>query len=108
MILILLLWALHAPKATAMDNVVVLKARYQLVPGTDPGYAQGAIERNDLRHRPLPGLVWLILVEGPADLATWQSKLNAAGDPKHGTFLVECPTAEEESAVRSGTIDFQQ
>ncbi len=108
MILILLLWALHAPKATAMTDDVLLKARYQLVPGTDPGYAQGAIERNDLRHRPMPGLQWLILVEGPADPATWQSRLNAAVDPKHGEFLVECPTAEEEAAVRAGTISFQQ
>ena len=108
MILILLLWALHAPKATAMDNDVLLRASYLPVPGTDPGYAQGAIERNDLRHRPMPGLQWLILVEGPADPATWQSRLNAAVDPKHGAFVVECPTEEEESAVRDGTIALQQ
>jgi hypothetical protein len=108
MITILLVLALHAPEATAMHDDVLLKARYAAVEGTDPEYGQGAIERNELRHRPLPHLTWLILVDGPADLAEWQAKLNAAVDPKHGTFTVECATVEEEKAVREGKITMQR
>jgi len=105
---ILLLLALHAPKATAMSDDVLLKARYIAVEGTDPEYGQGAIERNELRHHPMPNLQWLILVEAPGDPATWQAKLNAAVDPKHGSFVVERPSAEEQDLVRSGKIKFQR
>jgi len=108
MITILLLLALHAPEAKVMHDDVLLKARYTSVEGTDPEYAQGAIERNELRHRPLPHLEWLILVDGPAGPAEWQAKLNAAVDPKHGSFTVECATAEEERAVREGRITMQR
>jgi len=107
MITILLLLALHAPEATAMHDDVLLKARYTAVEGTDPEYGQGAIERNDLRHRPLPHLAWLILVEGPADPAEWQARLNDTVDPKHGSFTVESATPEEEKAVREGRIVMQ-
>ena len=48
MITILLLLALHAPEDS------VLKARYIAVEGTDVEYGQGAIERNELLHHPLP------------------------------------------------------
>ena len=103
MITILLLLALHAPEATSMN---VLKASYIAVEGTDPEYGQGAIERNELRHHPLPHLRWLILADDtPASL---QSKLNAAVDPKHGSFVVECASEEEEAAVRSGRITMQR
>jgi hypothetical protein len=102
MITILLVLALHAPED------FVLKVRYTAVPGTDPSYAQGAIERHELRHRPLPNLEWLILVEGPADLAEWQAKLNATVDPKHGSFTVECASADEEKGVREGRITMQK
>jgi hypothetical protein len=108
MITILLLLALHAPEVNAMHDDVLLKARYSAVEGTDPSYGQGAIERNELRHRPLPHLEWLILVDGPADLGEWQAKLNATVDPKHGSFTVECATAEEERAVREGKITMQK
>lgn len=108
MITILLLLALHAPKATAMHDDVLLKARYLAVEGTDPEYGQGAIERNELRHHPLPHLQWLILVEAPGDVADWRAKLNAAVDPKHGSFVVECASEEEEKAVREGKITMQR
>jgi hypothetical protein len=108
MITILLVLALHAPKAAAMNNDVLLKARYTAVEGTDPEYGQGAIERNELRHHPLPRLEWLILVEAPGDPATWQAKLNAAVDPKHGSFVVERASSEEEEMVRSGKITMQR
>ena len=108
MITILLLLALRAPEATAMHEDVLLKARYIAVEGTDPEYAQGAIERNELRHHPMPHFEWLILVEAPADAAEWRAKLNDAVDPKHGSFVVECASAaEEERAVRSGKITMQ-
>ncbi len=108
MITILLLLALHAPEATAMHDDVLLKARYTAVKGTDIEYGQGAIERNDLRHRPLPHLEWLILVKGPADPAEWQARLNDTIDPKHGSFTVECASVEEEKAVREGKIVMQK
>jgi hypothetical protein len=100
MITILLLLALHAPEDS------VLKARYIAVEGTDAEYAQGAIERNELLHHPLPHLEWLILAGvTPAEL---QSKLNAAVDSKHGSFVVDCASEEEEKAVRSGKITMQR
>ena len=100
MITILLLLALHAPEDS------VLKARYIAVEGTDVEYAQGAIERNELLHHPLPHLQWLIVADvTPAEL---QSKLNAAVDPRHGSFVVECASEEEEQAVRSGKIAMQR
>jgi hypothetical protein len=102
MITILLVLALHAPED------VVLKVRYAAVEGTDPSYGQGAIERNDLRHRPLPNLEWLILVETTADPAEWQARLNDTVNPKHGSFTVECASAEEERAVREGRITMQK
>jgi hypothetical protein len=100
MITILLLLALHAPEDT------VLKARYIAVEGTDPEYGQGAIERNELLHHPLPNLHWLIIADGSAE--ELQAKLNAAVDPKHGSFVVECASAEEEEEVRSGKITLQR
>jgi hypothetical protein len=100
MITILLLLALHAPED------FVLKARYTAVEGTDVEYGQGAIERNELLHHSLPHLQWLIVADvTPAEL---QSKLNAAVDPKHGSFVVECASEEEEAAVRSGKITMQR
>lgn len=86
---------------------IVLKARYTSVPGSDPEYGQGAIERNDLAHREISHFVWLFATEDgtPED---WQAKLNAAVDPKHGSFAVECATAEEEQGVRDGTIPLQR
>jgi hypothetical protein len=108
MITILLLLALHAPEVTAVHDDVLLKARYTAVEGTDPEYGQGAIERNELRHHPLPHLEWLILVDAPGDAADWQAKLNASVNPKYGSFVVECATAEEERAVREGKIVLQR
>ena len=102
MITILLVLALHAPEA------ILFKVHYTAVPGTDPSYAQGAIERHELRHRPLPNLEWLILVESPADPAEWQARLNDTVNPKHGRFTVECASAEEERAVREGRITMQK
>ena len=92
----------------ALNDSVILKARYTPVPGTDIEYAQGAIERCDVRHREIARLVWLIAVDPPGDAAEWQAKLNANVDPKHGRFLVECATNEEVEAVRSGTIVLQR
>ena len=100
MITILLLLALHAPEDT------VLKARYIAVERTDPEYGQGAIERNELLHHPLPNLRWLILADGSAE--DLQAKLNDAVDPKHGSFVVECASEDEEEAVRSGKITMQR
>jgi hypothetical protein len=88
--------------------LMLLKARYTPVAGTDPEYGQGAIERNDLAHREIEPFVWLIQVEEPADPVTWRSNLNAAVGPEHGSFSVACATAEEESAVASGAITLQR
>ena len=90
-----------------MAMAVLLKAHYTQVPGTDPEYGQGAIERNDLAHREIEHFVWLIETEdGSPD--EWEKKLNASVDPKHGSFSVECATADEEERVRNGTITLQR
>jgi len=100
MLTILLLLALHAPEDS------VLKARYIAVKGTDPEYGQGAIERIELLHHPLPHLCWLIVADAsPEEL---QTKLNDAVDPKHGSFVVTCASAEEDAAVRSGKVTMQR
>ncbi|MEA2165715.1 MAG: hypothetical protein QOK37_3842 [Thermoanaerobaculia bacterium] len=105
MITILLLLALHAPKATAMT---LFKAHYIAVEGTDPEYGQGAIERNEMRHHPLPQLRWLILTDEPTTAPELQARLNAAVDPKNGSFVIDAPSADEEEQVRSGKIEFQR
>src|SRR5436190_1521992 len=92
----------------AMNDSVILKARYTQVPGTDAEYGQGAIERCELRHREIERFVWLIAVDPPGDAAEWQRKLNANVSPKHGSFAVECATAEEVEAVRSRKIALQR
>ena len=86
---------------------VLLKARYTQVPNTDPEYAQGAIERNDLAHREIEHFVWIIQTdEGSPE--EWEAKLNASVDATHGSFTVECATAEEEQGVHDGTITLQR
>lgn len=90
------------------NNDVVLKARYVPVAGTDIEYGQGAIERNELAHRPVGKLEWLFVVAAPADPAEWQAKLNAAVDPGHGSFVVDCASPREEDDVRSGRITMQR
>jgi hypothetical protein len=92
----------------AMHETMLLKARYTPVPGTDAEYGQGAVERCGVRHREVERFVWLIAVDPPADPAEWRAKLNANVDPRHGAFAVERPAAEEEEAVRSGTIPLQR
>ena len=93
--------------AASQDHRVLLKAHYTQVTGSDPEYAQGAIERNDLPHREISRFVWLIQVPGPDDPSEWQRRLNAAVDPKHGSFSVERASAEEQRRVKSGEITLQ-
>jgi hypothetical protein len=99
-------------EAQAMANEpdeVLLKARYTAAKGSDPEYGQGAIERNDLRHREIERSVWLFLVDAPGDPAEWQKKLNASVDgPQHGSFTVAPASAEEAEQVRSGKITLQR
>ena len=92
-------------KATIILLLLLLKARYTPAAGSDPEYGQGAIERNDLRHREVQENVWLIAVED-GDAAEWQRRLNETA--KHGRFTVECATAEEEQALRDGLITLQR
>ena len=92
----------------AMNDSVLLKARYTAVPGTDPEYAQGAIERCEVRHREIAHFVWLFAAEPAGEPGDWQKKLNENVDPKHGRFSVERATPEEEEAVRSGKIVLQR
>ena len=86
---------------------VLLKAHYTQVAGTDPEYAQGAIERNELAHREIEHFVWIFEAEEGTP-EEWESRLNATVDPRHGSFAVECATAEEEERVRNGTIALQR
>jgi hypothetical protein len=104
----LVLLSLVAYEARAMTAGALLEARYSQVPDTDVEYAQGAIEKNDLAHREIRPLIWLIRVEDPRDPATWQQRLNAVLDPKHGAFTVQPATPEEEKLVDNGTITLQR
>jgi hypothetical protein len=95
--------------STLLLMSVLLKAHYTPVAGTDPEYGQGAIERNDLRHREIAHFVWLFEAEDDdGDTAAWERRLNAAVDPKHGSFTVECATPDEDDGVRSGRITLQR
>jgi len=87
---------------------VLLKARYNAVKDSDPEYGQGAIERNDLRHREIEHFVWLVLVDAPGDPVEWQKKLNASVDGPHGSFAVARASPDEEEQVRSGKITLQR
>jgi hypothetical protein len=88
--------------------MVLLRAMYTPVKGSDPEYGQGAIERCELAHREIARNVWLIEVADPGDDAEWQRKLNAAVDAKHGSFVVHHATAEERRKVASGEITLQK
>ena len=88
--------------------IILLKAHYTPVKGTDPEYAQGAIERNELPHREISRFVWLIGVPEPGDPSDWQQKLNATVDAKHGVFRVTPASEEEKRKVESGEITLQK
>jgi hypothetical protein len=90
------------------NDTVLLKAHYTQVEGSDPEYAQGAIEKNDLPHREIERFVWLIRVPAPGDPADWEQRLNASVDRKHGTFRVTSASPEEQRKVESGEITLQQ
>jgi len=86
----------------------LLKALYIPLPDTDPEYGQGAIERNERARREIAPFVWLIAVPPPDDAAEWQCRLNAAVDPKHGSFRVMEATADEKKKVESGELGLQR
>jgi len=88
--------------------IILLKAHYTPIKGSDPEYGQGAIERNELPHREIARFVWLIGVPEPGDLREWQQKLNDAVDPKHGSFRVSAASEEEKRKVESGEITLQK
>jgi hypothetical protein len=93
--------------ATAPSGAL-LKARYRQVEGTDPSYGQGAIEKNDLAHREIEPMIWLILVDEPGDPATWQNRLAEVTSSKNGSWSVERASPEEVEAVRTGKIALQK
>lgn len=92
----------------AAPSGVLLKAHYRQVPGTDPEYAQGAVEKNDLAHREIVPMVWLILVDEPGDPDDWRNRLQSVTDSKHGSWSVERASAEDVEGVRSGRITLQK
>src|SRR5258706_16090772 len=89
--------------ATAPSGVL-LKAHYRQVPRTDPEYAQGAVEKNDLAHREVEPMTWLILVDEPADPDDWRHRLDSVTDPKHGSWSVTRASAEEVEAGGAGKV----
>ncbi len=99
---------LLATHPAAASDKALLKAFYTPAEGSDPEYGQGAIEKNELPHREIAPLVWLIQVPAPADPSHWQRKLNEAIDAKHGSFRVTRASAEEERLVAEGKITLQQ
>jgi len=91
-----------------MMTVVLLKAHYTPVKGSDPEYGQGAIEKNELPHREISRNVWLVQVPEPGDPPAWERNLNDAVDRKHGSFRVTPATPEEQRKVDSGEITLQK
>ena len=87
---------------------LLLKATYRAVEGSDPEYGQGAIEKQDLAHREIVTMVWLVEVTPPADPVEWQRRLNEGVDRRHGSFEVSVPNAEEQRRVDSGEITLQK
>ena len=94
------------PEAAAKD--VLLEARYTAVEGSDPEYAQGAIERYELPHREIEKMVWIIQVPGPANVGEWKRNLNAAVDARHGSFEVAMATDEQRRKVECGEVTLQK
>ena len=92
----------------ASTDTALLKAFYSQVKGSDPEYGQVAIEKNELPHREIERFVWLIQVPGPADPSDWQRRLNAAVDPKYGSFRVTHASEEEKRRVAEGKIILQR
>jgi len=92
----------------ASSDTALLKAFYSQVKGSDPEYGQVAIEKNELPHREIERFVWLIQVPAPADPTEWQRRLNAAVDPKHGSFRVTHASDEEKRLVAEGKIVLQK
>jgi hypothetical protein len=88
--------------------MILLKAHYTPVEGTDPEYAQSAIERNELPHREVSRFAWLIAVPEPGDPRHWQQKLNETVDASHGAFRVTAASEEEKRKVASGEITLQK
>jgi len=105
-----LLLPLISHEARSMDRSTssLLKACYTAVKGTDPEYAQGAIERNEVAHREVQHFVWLLQVEPPGDIQEWARRLNDAVTPEHGSFVVERASPEEEELVRTGKVVLQK
>ena len=89
-------------------TMLLLKALYTPVAGSDPEYAQGAIERNELAHREISHFVWIIEVPEPGDLEEWRRRLNAAVDASHGSFEVVAASDEERRQVECGEITLQK
>lgn len=95
-------------ETATISKHLLLKASYRAVEHTDPEYGQGAIERNELAHREIIPMVWLIEIPAPAEPAEWQKRLNESVDPSHGSFGVTRPTAEEQRKVDCGEITLQR
>jgi hypothetical protein len=104
----LLLTMLVSTITAAAPSGALLKARYRQVEGTDPSYAQGAIEKNDLPHHEIEPMVWLILVDEPGDPTAWQRRLTEVTRPQHGSWSVERASAAEVEAVRAGRVTLQK
>lgn len=95
-------------EAHPVSTHLLLKATYRTVEGSDPEYGQGAIEKQDLAHREIVSMVWLVEVTSPADPVEWQRRLNEGVDRRHGSFEVSMPSAEEQRKVDSGEITLQK
>jgi hypothetical protein len=106
--ILVILIAMGEVMANADANVTLLKARYTAAPGSDPEYAQGAIERYELPHREIEHFVWLIQVPSPGDASQWAGRLNEVVESRHGSFRVEIASDEERCKVESGEITLQK
>lgn len=91
-----------------LSSPSVFVARFHLKPGAEVEYAQGAIERNELRHREIERNVWVFVTEEFVGASEWERRLNSALPPEIGRFEVSEADEELKSRVRSGEIQLQQ
>ena len=90
------------------EEMVVRKAVYFPVEGTDREHGQGAIERNELPHCEVEPNVWFIRVPAPGSCGEWQARLNRVVDRRYGKFEVRELSEEEHRRIERGEVRFQQ
>jgi hypothetical protein len=101
------LGACSAVEVSKMSEPAVLRATFLPAPGVDAEYGQGAIERCEALHRPLPNLEWVIVDDRRRAADEWARCLNEAIGGK-GRFRVEEADEALRRRVAAGEIELQR